>query len=189
MPRYSAERPPAVAPSEQAVEAAREATLAFERRAYEFDAHGALGVAEEFARAANKRWDDASKAAKGDDAAYDAVKNSNTVQVMTTGNRDMKHPYYRALYPYFNPEAESHWIAAAGLQKLSGEGAKAKYGLITKFDEAGNGKWWAVAGTGAHIYSSSVVDGDYFIPGQTDPLWPRHTLQGPWALFFPVIRT
>lgn len=102
------------------------------------------------------------------DAAYDAVKNSNTVQVMTTGNRDMKHPYYRALYPYFNPEAESHWIAAAGLQKLSGEGAKAKYGLITKFDEAGNGKWWAVAGTGAHIYSSSVVDGDYFIPGQTD---------------------
>lgn len=52
------------------------------------------------------------------DAAYDAVKNSNTVQVMTTGNRDMKHPYYRALYPYFNPEAESHWIAAARPSKV-----------------------------------------------------------------------
>ena len=64
---------PAVEPSPEAVETAREATLEFERRAYEFDAHGALAVAEEFARAANKRWDDASKAAKGDDAAYEAA--------------------------------------------------------------------------------------------------------------------
>ena len=30
-------------------------------------------MAEEFCRAANKRWDDASKAAKGDDAAYEAA--------------------------------------------------------------------------------------------------------------------
>ena len=51
------------------------------------------------------------------DAAYDAVKNTNVVQTITTGNRDMVHPYYRALYPYFNPEAEKHWIAVAGLQK------------------------------------------------------------------------
>ena len=35
------------------------------------DFHGALAVAEEFGRAANKRWGDASKAAKGDDVAYD----------------------------------------------------------------------------------------------------------------------
>lgn len=102
------------------------------------------------------------------DAAYRAVKDAEAVQVMTTGNRDMKEPYYRALYPYFNPEAERHWIAAAGLQKVKGEGAHAKYGLIKQFDEAGNAKWWAIAGTGAHIYSASVVDGDYFIPGQTD---------------------
>ncbi|HIU84213.1 MAG TPA: hypothetical protein IAC66_02440 [Candidatus Aphodousia gallistercoris] len=64
----------------------------------------------------------------------------------------MKEPYYRALYPYFNPEAERHWIAAAGLQKVKGDGAHAKYGLIKQFDEAGNAKWWAIAGTGAHNY-------------------------------------
>ena len=26
-------------------------------------------------------------------------------------------PYYRPLYPYFNPEAEQHWIAVAGLKQ------------------------------------------------------------------------
>ncbi|MDO4805615.1 MAG: class I tRNA ligase family protein [Coriobacteriales bacterium] len=62
---------PVAKPHAEVVEEARAATLAFEQRAYEFDAHGALGVAEEYGRAANKRWGDASKAAKGDDAAYD----------------------------------------------------------------------------------------------------------------------
>ncbi len=62
---------PSVPPAAEATDAAREATLAFERLAHAFDAHGALAVAEEFARAANKRWDDASRAARGDDAAYE----------------------------------------------------------------------------------------------------------------------
>ena len=62
---------PAVAPHDEVQEACREATLAFERAASVFDAHGALAVAEDFARAANKRWGDASKAAAGDDAAYE----------------------------------------------------------------------------------------------------------------------
>ena len=62
---------PAVAPSPEAEDAADEATLAFERAAHGFDAHGALAVAEEYCRAANKRWDAASKAARGDDAAYE----------------------------------------------------------------------------------------------------------------------
>jgi methionyl-tRNA synthetase len=53
------------------VEACRKATLDFERCAHGFDAHSALAVVEEFARTANKQWGDASKAAKGDDAAYD----------------------------------------------------------------------------------------------------------------------
>jgi methionyl-tRNA synthetase len=61
---------PAVAPHADALDAAREATLAYERAAHGFDAHGALTVVEEYARAANKRWDDASRGAKGDDAAY-----------------------------------------------------------------------------------------------------------------------
>ena len=41
------------------------------------------------------------------DAAYEAVKGTNVVQVFTTGNRNMDMPYYRPLYPYFNPEAET----------------------------------------------------------------------------------
>ena len=40
-------------------------------------------------------------------AAYEAVKNKNIVQIMTTGNRDMKNPYYRALYPLYNPALKS----------------------------------------------------------------------------------
>ena len=62
---------PVAEPHPEVVDEATEATLAFERCAYVFDAHGALSVAEEYARAANKRWGDASKAARGDDAAYD----------------------------------------------------------------------------------------------------------------------
>lgn len=40
------------------------------------------------------------------DAAYDAVSNKKVVQVFTTGNRDFAQPFYRPLYPYFNPVAE-----------------------------------------------------------------------------------
>ena len=62
---------PAASADPDVLYACREATLAFERRAYEFDAHGAMAVAEDFCRDANKRWGDESKAAKGDDAAYE----------------------------------------------------------------------------------------------------------------------
>ena len=64
---------PSTAPSSECVAACDEATLAFERAAHAFNAHEALAVAEEFGRSANKRWDEASKAAKGDDAAYEAA--------------------------------------------------------------------------------------------------------------------
>ena len=95
------------------------------------------------------------------DGAYEAVKDTNVVQIMTTGNRDMKNPYYRALYPYFNPQAESHWIAVAGL-KQNGD----KYELIKNFNEAGLAKWWTVVGPGSGIYSSAVVEGSYVEPGK-----------------------
>ena len=62
---------PTVPADADVVEACTEATLAYERAAHGFDAHGALAVAEEFCRNANKRWGDESKAAKGDDAAYE----------------------------------------------------------------------------------------------------------------------
>ncbi len=56
---------------QEVVDACIKATLDFERAAYVFDAHGALAIAEQFCREANKRWGDESKAAKGDDAAYE----------------------------------------------------------------------------------------------------------------------
>lgn len=62
---------PAVDPHQGVIDACTCATLAFEQLAHDFDAHGALASVEEFARAENKRWDEASKAAKGDDAAYE----------------------------------------------------------------------------------------------------------------------
>lgn len=88
------------------------------------------------------------------DAAYEAVKDKNVVQVITTGNRDFDNPFYRPLYPYFNPDAESRWVAVAGLQQ-SKEGG---YELIGRFNEAGNAKWWTVAAPGSKIYSSTVSD-------------------------------
>lgn len=88
-------------------------------------------------------------------AAYEAVKDKNIVQIMTTGNRDMKNPYYRALYPLYNPGAEKHWIAVAGLKWGVAEGT---YELVKNFNEAGQGKWWTVAAPGNAIYSSTTDD-------------------------------
>lgn len=88
-------------------------------------------------------------------AAYEAVKDKNIVQIMTTGNRDMKNPYYRALYPLYNPGAEKHWIAVVGLKQGVAEGT---YELVKNFNEAGQGKWWTVAAPGNAIYSSTTDD-------------------------------
>lgn len=105
------------------------------------------------------------------DAAYDAVKGTNVVQVITTGNRNMDMPYYRALYPYFNPEAEQHWIAVAGLQKdgVDAEG-RDKYKWIDGFNQAGNAKYWTVVAPGSGIYSSVVYDDHYESTSEEHPL-------------------
>ena len=95
------------------------------------------------------------------DAAWEAVRGTNVVQVFTTGNRDFANPFYRPLYPYFNPEAEKNWVAVAGLQQ-DGNGG---YGIIGTFNEAGYGKWWTVTAPGSGIYSSAVVEGSYVSPG------------------------
>lgn len=55
---------PAGAPSAEVAEACEQAVLAFEQAMNTFELHHALGVCDEFLRAANKRWSDASKAAK-----------------------------------------------------------------------------------------------------------------------------
>ena len=62
---------PAGEPSAEVMEASQQAALAFEQYMYKFETHHALSVCDEYLRTANKRWSDASKAAKnaGDDNA------------------------------------------------------------------------------------------------------------------------
>lgn len=99
----------------------------------------------------DSRWDNKSFV----DAAYEAVKDEKVVQIFTTGNRDFANPFYRPLYPYFNPEAEQNWIAVSGLTKDGDD----KYKLWGTVNEAGNAKWWTVVAPGTNI-SSSIVNGD-----------------------------
>ena len=62
---------PAGAPDVGVIDASEQAILAFEQAMHTFEFHHALGVCDAYLRAANKRWSDASKAAKNaeDDAA------------------------------------------------------------------------------------------------------------------------
>ena len=91
------------------------------------------------------------------DAAWDAVRGTNVVQIFTTGNRDSNNPFYRPLFPYFNPQAEGQWIAVAGLRRVPGaSGNPDTYTLYDTFNEAGLGKWWTVAAPGRDIYSTNV---------------------------------
>ena len=89
------------------------------------------------------------------DGAYEAVKDTNVIQVFTTGNRDFANPYYRPLYPYFNPSAEKNWIAVAGLMKTA-NAEKLTYALNKQWNEAGLAKWWTVTAPGSVIYGSKV---------------------------------
>lgn len=94
------------------------------------------------------------------DAAWDAVKGTKVVQIFTTGNRNSANPFYRPLYPYFNPEAEQNWIAVGGLtQTGTTADGKQKYKLWDTVNEAGLGKWWTVVAPGTNI-SSSIVNND-----------------------------
>ena len=102
------------------------------------------------------------------DAAYEAVKDKNVVQVITTGNRDFDNPFYRPLYPYFNPDAESRWVAADGTS----------YELVGRYNEAGNAKWWTVAAPGSKIYGSTVSgegEADYGYKSGTSMAAPHVT--------------
>lgn len=75
---------PAVEASDEVVEGCREATLSFERTVYDMDFHGALAAVEEFCRAANKRWDAASRAAGDDTDAYVAALANAFAELRTT---------------------------------------------------------------------------------------------------------
>ena len=62
---------PVSEPHQEVIDAAQEVLLKYEQLAYGFDAHSALAAVDEYARAENKRWGEASKAAQGSDEAYD----------------------------------------------------------------------------------------------------------------------
>lgn len=87
------------------------------------------------------------------DAAYDAVKGKNVVQIFTTGNVNRNNPFYRPLYPYFNPDAEKHWVAVTGLGRNKNTG---KYDYLSWTNRAGLAKYWTVAAPSGGIYSSKV---------------------------------
>jgi subtilase-type serine protease len=105
------------------------------------------------------------------DGAYDAVKGTDVVYIMTTGNRDMANPFHRALYPYFHPEAEKHWIAAAGIMKHANDpghlvlvNAQDSNGVSTgtgnAYNEAGLAKWWTMTGyTLTDAYTTAIPSG------------------------------
>ena len=80
------------------------------------------------------------------DAAWDAVKGKDVVQVFTSGNNNRANPYHRALYPYFHPEAESQWIAISGIRQVDTTDAPDSYKIEDNFNEAGlpNGGRWQV---------------------------------------------
>lgn len=115
------------------------------------------------------------------DAAYDAVKGTNVVQVFTAGNRDFANPFYRPLYPYFNPDAEQHWINVGGLTQ-DGQDAdgNAKYKLWTTVNEAGNAKYWTVVAPGTNIYSTVVNEnGDEEPTAGYDGTWSGTSMAAP----------
>lgn len=88
------------------------------------------------------------------DAAWEAVKGEDVIQVFTNGNNNRANPYHRALYPYFNPEAEAQWIAIAGLEQKKGE--PDQYQIKDSFNEAGYAKYWTLAAAGANGYTTAV---------------------------------
>lgn len=93
------------------------------------------------------------------DAGFETVKDQDTIQVFTTGNRNYNNPYYRPNFPYFHPEAESKWVAVSGLMQDSETNG---YKWIDSFNEPGVAKWWSVAAPGAKILSS-VVHEDHYV--------------------------
>ena len=90
------------------------------------------------------------------DAAYEVAAKYGLIQIFTNGNRQFQNPYYRAAYPYYNPEAEKYWIAAGGIdvdetgleqimgwgKDFTGTGAAAEGG--NTYNRAGIAKWWTI---------------------------------------------
>lgn len=96
------------------------------------------------------------------DAAWDAVKDKDVIQVFTNGNNDRANPYHRALYPYFNPEAEAQWIAIAGLRQMDKNTDPDNYKLEANFNEAGYAKYWTLSGPGQNGYTANKAGNNVY---------------------------
>ncbi len=96
------------------------------------------------------------------DAGWDAVKGKDVIQVFTNGNNDRANPYHRALYPYFNPEAEAQWIAIAGLEQVNSSTDPDNYQLKEKFNEAGYAKYWTLSGPGMNGNTANIKGDDQY---------------------------
>lgn len=88
------------------------------------------------------------------DAAFEVAQKYSLIQIFTNGNRRFQNPFYRAAYPFYNPEAEQYWIAAGSVQRNPEDGSYTIYGDVNKADDnswgagghnhAGFAKWWTV---------------------------------------------
>mgnify|MGYP001125373966 FL=1 len=96
------------------------------------------------------------------DAAWDAVKGKDVIQVFTNGNNDRANPYHRALYPYFNPEAEAQWIDIAGLRQMDKNTDPDNYKLEANFNEAGYAKYWTLTGPGQNGNTANIKGDDQY---------------------------
>ena len=68
--RHCEGRLPEVAPAREVVAACDEATRAFDAAAHDLDIHGAINIAEDLCREANRAWSAETKAAGDDEARY-----------------------------------------------------------------------------------------------------------------------
>ena len=107
------------------------------------------------------------------DAAYEVAAKYGLIQIFTNGNRQFQNPYYRAAYPYYNPEAEKYWIAAGGVdvdengheqimgwgKDYTGTGAPKAEQAGNTYNRAGIAKWWTITSPtnvlGASVSSST----------------------------------
>ena len=108
------------------------------------------------------------------DAIWDAIKDSGTVDVRSSGNNDWSNPYYRPAYPFFHPEAENQWIAVGGVQPPTA--ANPEYTKQYGYNEAGLAKWWVVSTPSNNVRtSSSTNDTAYSNSSGTSPATPVAT--------------
>jgi len=104
-----------------------------------------------------------------EDAMWNAVKDTSVVHVRSAANSDQENPNNMAFYPYFNPDAEEHWIAAGGLAQSGNE-----YILNTTENEAGPyAKWWYIAAPNGD--ASTGLNNTYGSAGGTSGSSPHIT--------------